>query len=419
MLKMKLVIDRLDKNGRLLEHREQPSRSFTRGLLELLYIGALQPTSAVPATSVDVDMVTRYLDLEYSGGIARGVSALLKMGAPCGNSMFQAHSSFVGGSSPPYPPNVVLNGSDLGIQVGVGDTVVTPTDRRLSQRIGHGRRPADGAPVVFESYTAGEDSSYDMNAATAWRAQEFIPAVSHRITSVWVKIYKAGAPGNLTVSIKGGDTPITVQGHRPIVTNCPDLAVGTILEAAIPGASPGALTQAVFATPIDVYAGHRYYIVCRAPGAGGANHVYWRWDTTATYEHAFLESINDIFARLQYSSDSGVTWSTANGACFMFEEWGQSVGEFAYGGCEVDGLTIADPNGSFTIRRYFTNNCGVAITVKEAGICAAAHLLGTGVAYEKTSVFPFLIARDVIPGPFVVVNNTEILRVTYVPAIVV
>lgn len=90
---------------------------------------------------------------------------------------------------------------------------------------------------------------------------------------------------------------------------------------------------------------------------------------------------------------------------------GEGAGQLLYGGTEVFGLTFANPNGEFTIRRYFTNVAGGAISVVESGIYAPAHIKTTFTPYS------FCIARDVFGA--VVVNNGEILRVTYIVQITV
>ena len=89
---------------------------------------------------------------------------------------------------------------------------------------------------------------------------------------------------------------------------------------------------------------------------------------------------------------------------------GEAAGQLLYGGCELYGLTFANPNGQFTIRRYFTNVLGGAVAVVEAGIYTIA-IVGGATAYN------FCIARDVFAA--VTVNNGEILRVTYVVQITV
>ncbi len=89
---------------------------------------------------------------------------------------------------------------------------------------------------------------------------------------------------------------------------------------------------------------------------------------------------------------------------------GEAAGEFLYGGTELFGLTFANPNGEFTIRRYFTNISGGGITVEEVGI----YCLGMD---TDTMAYQFCVARDVTGG--VAVADTEILEVTYTVQITV
>ncbi len=86
-------------------------------------------------------------------------------------------------------------------------------------------------------------------------------------------------------------------------------------------------------------------------------------------------------------------------------ENGESAGQMQYGGCEFPQLpAFADPNGSFTIRRYFTNISGGGITVEEVGIYAIGH--------HSDGAYIYCVARDVV-APGVAVADTEILEVTY------
>lgn len=89
---------------------------------------------------------------------------------------------------------------------------------------------------------------------------------------------------------------------------------------------------------------------------------------------------------------------------------GGGAGQLYYGGTEVFAVTIANPNGSFAIRRYFTNSSGGSITVNECGIYTVGYV---------TSEYPyaFCICRDLTGG--VVVADTEILAVTYTVQITV
>lgn len=90
---------------------------------------------------------------------------------------------------------------------------------------------------------------------------------------------------------------------------------------------------------------------------------------------------------------------------------GRAAGELEYGGTELVGLVFADPNGEFTIRRYFTNLSGGGITVEEVGI----YMIGCN--SNSVDNWPFCGARDLTGG--VAVADTELLRATYVVQITV
>jgi len=221
MLTAKLILERLDKEGRLLERKEQQSRSFTLGFLQLLYVAHAQIQSGAPYTINDITDTPRTVDNQGSIGARLGKSNLMIGAAP-------GHSGvFCGGKNEFDPSVMTIEGQKIGIQVGTGVVAVTPTDIALATRIAHGR----------------------------------------------------------------------------------------------------------------------------------------------------------------------------------------SAGELEYGGCELIGIAFSDPDGEFTIRRYFTNASGGPITVEEVGIYSP------GGDYDAPAIWAFLIARDLTGG--VVVADTEILKVTYVPQITV
>lgn len=406
MLTTKLILERLDREGRLLEKRCQPARSFTRGFIELLYASHAQIQAASPYSMADIDLCPRDVDSQSPPGTAgRYYKTHLRIGAPGGVSSIRCHPGVV---SVNYDYRAKILGCDLGIEVGVGTTAVTPTDRRLEQRIGHGRRPPDGAPAVFESATAGDMGEVGLYAGTHFSAMPFTPEVSHRMTSVRVKIWKEAGdtPGNVTVLIQGIDN--TDPPADPPFPSGVTLATGTILEAAIPVDTPGDWVECTFVTPVDVYAGHQYYIVLHALTGNAANPVKWRYTDTPTYERCSVWTLNFMAS----TTNGGTTWSDSPNYNYMFEDKGQSVGEFEYGGCALDNLVFVDPDGEFTIRRYFTNHCGQAVTVNEAGMAAAGTRATGGKAW------PFLIAHDIV-APGVAVADGELLRATYVPQITV
>jgi len=404
MIRTKLILERFDKDMLRLERREQWSRSFIKNFMSMLYIAhyQLQPAAAFNIPTVDnqsnpIDVLGEaYGDYLISHN---------RIGGSAGFSMMPL--TYANWLSRP----LILMGCDLGIQVGTDNTVVTPTDVRLGHRIGNGIRAPDGAPLTFEQYTVNDDFNFKVYS-TQWAAQPFMPLVDHRCASVAVKIWKTGSPGNLTVELRGVKSTYDrkVPGDTVIAT-------GTIAEASIPAASPGSFITCTFGTPVDLYAGHIYFVVLHC-GGNSSNYVNWRYDYGgATYERAIRLAASSN-TRYLSSGDSGVSWSENLGACCMFQENGQSQGEFEYGGCELSVLSFVNPNGSFTIKRFFHNYCGSAITVQEVGIQSAAISNETGSSTAQGLAYPVLIARDVV-APGIIVNNNELLRVTYVPQITV
>lgn len=230
MLTAKLILERLDKDYRLLERREQPSKSFLLNFISLLYVAHAQIAEATPYIINDITNAPRNVDSVSSPGSPCYSKANLRIGAPPGSSGVFLNPGSAQDLNPTVT-NVTIEGERIGIVVGTGNAAVTPADVALQTRVLHG-------------------------------------------------------------------------------------------------------TQA---------------------------------------------------------------------------------GRFEYGGCELIAIAFADPNGQFTIRRYFTNNSGGVITIQEAGIYAVGTDKGTSVA--TCFAWPFCIARDLTGG--VAVNNTELLRATYVVQITV
>ena len=83
---------------------------------------------------------------------------------------------------------------------------------------------------------------------------------------------------------------------------------------------------------------------------------------------------------------------------------GEAATQLLYGGTELYGLTYANPNVSFNIRRYFTNVAGGAINVTESGLYSPGYS-------ANVISYLFCICRDVFGA--VTVNNGQILVVVY------
>jgi len=90
---------------------------------------------------------------------------------------------------------------------------------------------------------------------------------------------------------------------------------------------------------------------------------------------------------------------------------GEGVGQLLYGGTEIYGMTFANPNGQFNIRRYFTNVNGGSITIQEVGIYAYGDV-------GDSTWYSFCICRDIV-SPGVVISNGQILSVVYTVQITV
>ncbi len=189
MLTAKLILDRLDKEGRLLERREQPARSFVKQFIELLYVAHYQFAKATPYSMTDIrgTEVEVDADIEAPNAKTRGSKPTLAFGSPPGQS--QMLTSGGGSAQGLYVDilNNVLMGEHLGIQVGGGVTAVTPTDVALETRFGHGVRVADGANVSFENYKVNEDADYEVYVAR-WASQTFRPQHQHKLYSVKLKL---------------------------------------------------------------------------------------------------------------------------------------------------------------------------------------------------------------------------------------
>lgn len=109
-MRAKLILERFDNNSRLLERREQLSRSFTLEFLRLLYV--------------------QHAQASYDG--------------------ITAHASNCRLTSPPgHTPYFYGQGEHYGIVVGEGIGAASPSDFALSIPIAHSKRFKAGAPAQF------------------------------------------------------------------------------------------------------------------------------------------------------------------------------------------------------------------------------------------------------------------------------
>jgi len=408
-----LKLERFDKNYRLLERRVQPMRSWTKGLIELLYTHAsLVPAGTPYANNGDPDNNIRNLYLASGGATYRSMA---NTGQVVGGGGYAGLPA----KYPAFQHNQAIMGSDIGIQIGNGNTAVTPTDKRLARRIGHGTRIADAVDAIFVSCITDDDAAEQIQSNDNFQiACPFIPQQDFRCSSVEIKVYKTGIPtAALTVEIRSFSN-VTTGTYVFEFPSTTVLATGTIAEAAI-GASPGAFVACSFGTPVDLYAGHRYFIVIHSTGVDGTKFYHWRYDTAGSVfdlapGYTRAENTYDVICNDAWAA-SPATWNW--GRQLMFKAIGQSIGEMEYGGMELVHRVTANPNDAFDLKRFFYNRSGAAIDVKEVGINASTPIK-TNAAATEYKLWMQMIARDVV-APAVTVANTELLLVTYTPAITV
>lgn len=137
MLTAKLILERLDRDYKVLERREQPSMSFVENLLSLLYCAHARILAADPYSITDIDNTARDIDSESTTfSIGRNNKANLMIGSAAGDTGVYCMPGY---AYRPDPLNGIIEGSRIGIQVGTGTTAPTPTDNFLETRILHGK----------------------------------------------------------------------------------------------------------------------------------------------------------------------------------------------------------------------------------------------------------------------------------------
>lgn len=365
MLTAKLILERLSKEGQLLERREKLSRSFVLQLMDFLYLKHAQADRATR----DIDNTLR--TLEYDPIQAQ---QSLLVASPGG------HAGYVHPETEDYRH---LEGQDIGIQVGRGDTAVTPTDYKMADRIEHGRCGKAGAKADFLN------PSFETGDLTNWT-----PASSANMEAIVRTDAWAIRDGTYYCAL--WSTANWLTGEYAQVSQDIDLTNITHFRFQLRGEGDRAdyFIFQIFVDERSVYSKDLYD------------------DTDYPNQLADVCAYTGVHTvTFKCIGDTGYTGGATHGAWIDNIETLQYDPEIEYGGTELVNLTFADPDGEFTIRRYFTNNSGQSITVEEVGIQAA----GGDTTHDA---YAFLIARDVV-SPGVAVADGEILRVTYVPQITV
>lgn len=361
MLRTKLILERLDKEGRVLERREQRSKSFVLQLMDLLYCRHTQANRDIRDISNTVRSVSFSQESNHNLGIV----------SPGG---------LAGCARDKTSRLVRLMGQNVGIQVGRGNTAVTPTDYKMDDRIEHGLNGKTGVTAEFLN------PSFETGDLTSW--------IKH-------------TDGNFDATVESDAWALKDGTYFVYFQSTGAIVVGEYAEIE-QDINLDNITAIRFQMRGSTFASPNFDIQVLIDGRP----VYrFNPDTNTDYADQIID-VRSYFGvhTVTFKVSCRNNYGTADRGIWIDHiETLQGEWELEYGGMEVIGLTFSDPDGEFTIRRYFTNRSGQSITVEEVGIQAKGEIAG--------DVFAFLIARDLTGG--IAVANTQILRATYVPQITV
>jgi len=158
----------------------------------------------------------------------------------------------------------------------------------------------------YEYYNTGDGTQFDVYGSI-WIAQTFtVGEVAHTILSVKLKLWRAGSPGTLTVSIKAVDENGQPTGN--------DLTSGTTNGNTLTTSSSGEWRE-ISLTEIELEANTKYAIVARALNGNLGNTIKWRLGTYSEYDGGNSER----------SETSGSSWTPYSYHDQMFEVWGNPI----------------------------------------------------------------------------------------------
>lgn len=153
--------------------------------------------------------------------------------------------------------------------------------------------------ALVDYYNTNDDWKLSASDSKYWKCQTFTAGQNYDIANVKLKLYRAGTPGTITVSIKAvdGETGKPTGG---------DLASGTINGNELTTDTSGEWAEITFGSPYSLMSGTQYAIVVRS----AAGSWYWRMDYT---------SPSYAGGQAGQSNDSGSTWGMVSSYDCMFE----------------------------------------------------------------------------------------------------
>ena len=435
-IRAEVTIEKFGRNGRK-EVRKFPSRSFTLQLMSLLY---------VQMSTLAVDEGWRPASLSY----------LESSPFDLARTAYNMVVASPGGLGHLYSTLDYSEGHEIGIGIGTGTKAVASYDYGLDKKIAskEGRTTRvlypprwdwpnsrmwgltwDGSYfwAVYQNGSQSESRAYQINEWTGAEVSNCVlPGTSYSYnrgltwdgTYLWVTGYDSGqTPVYRVYQI---NTSGVVQNHwgAPNGNRAEGLVYDGTYIWVCEGAgnyqihqcatSDGAIQQSLnnpwsTSTPLRGLAFDGTYLWVLGESTRNFGRYQVAKMTTAGVVQKYFY-IPCGTTGTSYNTPFGLTWKDdflfmAGYYYYTALRWNaimqiapNSV-RFDYGGCEVvDDESYVNPNGSFTIRRYFTNKSGSSITVNEVGIFAAPRA--------------GMIARDIV-SPGVAVADGETLKVEY------
>lgn len=168
----------------------------------------------------------------------------------------------------------------------------------------YGTDMTSSGTLLYEYYNTG-DSTGIYFRSNWWRGQTFTPDEAHKITSVKLKLYRVGSPGEITVSIRATSGSLPTGG---------DLCSGTFDGDTLTTNTNGEWVEITLGAGYELEAEIEYAIVVRALDGSDGNEGRWRAEFGGSPMYPDGQYV--------YSNDSGVNFSDSPDYEFMFEEWG-------------------------------------------------------------------------------------------------
>jgi hypothetical protein len=216
--------------------------------------------------------------------------------------------------------------------------------------------------TLYEYYNTGDDA-YGLIYSATWKAQTFTPATAHKITSVKILAFRKGTLTGMTLTI--GIRATDDNGHPTGA----DLCSGTANPSGWATSTSGAWHEITLGAGYNLDPSVQYAIVARLSAGDSSNCVCWRDDESSpSYNGGNREN----------SSDSGSSWTSSTGDDFMFEDWGEPLGQ-TYTLTLTDGIGIGE-----SLLKTTSKTLSDGVGVGEALTKSISRILTDGIAIAES-----------------------------------